>query len=90
MDAADRQELIGRRLATIRERRGLSQSAVARQFGHPQSWLAKIEAGDRRLLYVEGINLLDFYCVAVDILDPAMPSVVFLKRLDELGDDGAW
>jgi transcriptional regulator with XRE-family HTH domain len=87
MDTHEQDAVIGRRLAQIREHRRLSQSAVAFQIGHPQSWLAKIEIGERRLLYHEGIALLDFYMAPQDLLDPDLPDYEFRAILDHLGDE---
>jgi transcriptional regulator with XRE-family HTH domain len=87
MDAHEQGVVIGHRLAQIRERRRLSQSSVALQFGHPQSWLAKIELGERRLLYHEGIALLEFYMAPLDILDPDASEREFRAILDRLGDE---
>ncbi|HWF19449.1 MAG TPA: helix-turn-helix transcriptional regulator [Verrucomicrobiae bacterium] len=40
-------------LREIRERKGLSQKAVAVRLGLPQSYISKYELGERRLDFVE-------------------------------------
>lgn len=46
-----------RQLVAAREAKGLTQREVARALGVPQSWVAKIEIGERR---VDVIELLAF------------------------------
>lgn len=49
------------RLRTAREEAGLTQEAVAEVFGRPQSFLSKIESGERRIDPVELCHLADLY-----------------------------
>lgn len=41
------------RLRDARARAGLTQAEVARQLGRPQSFMAKVECGERRLDVIE-------------------------------------
>ena len=49
------------RLRKAREESGLTQEAVAEVFGRPQSFLSKIESGERRIDPVELCHLADLY-----------------------------
>lgn len=44
-------------LVAAREAAGLTQAEVATKLGHPQSFVAKYEGGERRLDVVEFINV---------------------------------
>ncbi len=57
-------------LGDAREDAGLSQAAAARALGVAQSRVAKLELGQRQLLFVEAIALCDLYGVNLDRLDP--------------------
>ncbi len=70
MDRESESELLGRRLAEIRQRAGFTQTKVAAYFSKPQSWVAKIEAGERNLRYSEGVALLELFRAPHDLLDP--------------------
>lgn len=54
------------RLRKAREDAGLTQEAVAEVFGRPQSFLSKIESGERRIDPVELCHLADLYKKPVD------------------------
>ncbi|MEL6818210.1 MAG: helix-turn-helix transcriptional regulator [Pseudomonadota bacterium] len=45
-------------LVEVRRKSGLTQQAVADRLGRPQSYVAKIEVGERRLDIVEFIHLV--------------------------------
>lgn len=45
------------RLRQARGEAGLTQAEVARRFGKPQSFMSKVEAGERR---VDAVELADF------------------------------
>lgn len=45
------------RLTAERNRRGLTQADVARRLGKPQSYVSKVEAGERRLDVIELMDL---------------------------------
>jgi transcriptional regulator with XRE-family HTH domain len=63
-------ELIGR-LRRARQGRGVQQSELAARLGRPQSYVSKIETGERRLDLVE---LLDI-CRALDVpLEAIVPA----------------
>lgn len=59
---ADYLELIAA-LRTARESAGLSQSELAQKLGRPQSFVSKIEGGERRLDLIEALEL----CTALEI-----------------------
>lgn len=48
----DYRDIIGR-LKTVRVEAGLSQQSVAEKLGKPQSYISKIESGERRLDVIE-------------------------------------
>ena len=54
-----RQELLCNLLVEARLDAGLTQQQVADQLGQPQSFVAKIEGGERRLDVVEFIELCE-------------------------------
>ncbi|MFA5052963.1 MAG: helix-turn-helix transcriptional regulator [Parcubacteria group bacterium] len=49
------------RLKTARIEAGLSQQAVADKLGKPQSYISKIESGERRLDVAELKNIAEIY-----------------------------
>jgi len=59
----------------MRQEAGLRQRDLADRLGEPQSYISKVESGERRLDIVE----LRLICMALSI----SPSV-FIQRLDEL------
>lgn len=64
----EKQERLRRLLRTIRTEKGLRQVDLAERLGQPQSFVSKYESGERRLDFVEvvqvcealGISLADF------------------------------
>lgn len=62
-----RSKAIAIRLAEVREARGFTQAEVAKAYGRPQSWIAKLETGTRRLLFDEGAFLAFYYRVPTDM-----------------------
>lgn len=50
-----------RRLRQAREDAGLTQTEVARGLGRPQSFVSKIESGERRVDFVELQHLARIY-----------------------------
>lgn len=62
--------VVGRLVGDARQAAGLPQSHAARHLGWPQSRLANIELGKRRLLFVEALLLADLYAVPVSSFDP--------------------
>jgi transcriptional regulator with XRE-family HTH domain len=46
-------------LVTVRKEQGVTQTALAEHLGRLQTWVAKVEAGDRRIDAVELIAVLD-------------------------------
>lgn len=59
---------IGHRLANLREKRGLSQAALAEKVGMSQSSIAMWETNKRRVPDDALIKLADFYNVSTDYL----------------------
>ena len=68
----DKRKIVREAIKEARLRHGLRQQDVAEALGRPQSYVAKIESGERKADFVE---VLDF-CSAVGI-DPK----AILKRL---------
>jgi transcriptional regulator with XRE-family HTH domain len=66
----DAQRLIGLLLGDAREEARLPQSAAAKALGVAQSRIAKLELGQRQLIFIEALTLCDLYGVALDRLDP--------------------
>lgn len=60
--------MIGHRLANLREKRGLSQAALAEKIGKSQSSIAMWETNKRRVPEDALILLADFYGVSIDYL----------------------
>lgn len=68
------------RLRAAREARGLSQSDLAKSIGRAQSYISKIETGERRIDYVELLTLCKAIGVPlVDITPAEYRSVVTPK-----------
>ena len=61
-------KVIIERLKTARVNAGLSQQAVADKLGKPQSYISKIESGERRLDVAEMKKLAVIYKKSVDYL----------------------
>jgi transcriptional regulator with XRE-family HTH domain len=73
-DLEQRYELFRRLLVEARTEAGLKQADVAEQLGRPQSYVSKIERGER------GVDVIEFMEIAKVIgFDP----VVFLRKLDQ-------
>jgi ribosome-binding protein aMBF1 (putative translation factor) len=64
---------IGERIALLRTERGLTQAALAEKAGRRKSWLAKIERGQRSLLFSEAVELTRQLTVKFDQLWPWPP-----------------
>jgi len=54
---------IGKVLADKRHKAGLTQVVVAERLGRVNSWIAKLERGQRSLLYSEAVALAELYGV---------------------------
>lgn len=77
MDRAiyQRQQLVLRTLVReLRLEQGLSQVELAKQFGKPQSWVSKVESGERRLDLLELRELCHLL---------GLDTVQVLQRLEE-------
>ncbi len=62
---ADPRDALRKELRGARLRRGLTQAEVSEKLGRPQSFVAKIENGERRLEFTEALRL----CAILEI-DP--------------------
>lgn len=62
-DLAKENRAIGKRLRAAREQVELSQRQVAVALGENQSWVSKIEKGERRADLAEGTRLMRLYHV---------------------------
>jgi transcriptional regulator with XRE-family HTH domain len=65
INAAEYESMV-ERLRVARQEAGLTQEAVAEFFGRPQSFVSKIESGNRRIDPVELCYLADLYRKPVD------------------------
>jgi len=52
------------RLLDARRRAGLSQQEVARKLGRSQTWMARVESGNRRIDVVEFLQLARIFGVS--------------------------
>jgi transcriptional regulator with XRE-family HTH domain len=68
----DKRKIVREALKEARLRHGLRQQDVAQALGRPQSFVAKVESGERKADFVETLDL----CAAVG-LDPK----TLLKKL---------
>ena len=64
-----RYKLFLQRLKQAREDAGLTQVQVARRLGRPQSYVSKIESGERRLDFVELQELARIYKLPIDFFE---------------------
>jgi DNA-binding XRE family transcriptional regulator len=64
--------VLGGRLGQARNRTGLSQAEAAKALAVPQSQIAKLELGQRRLGFIEGLRLATLYSISPEELDPAL------------------
>ncbi len=73
-DLEYRYELLRHLLVEARTKAGLKQADVAELLGHPQSYISKIERGERR------VDVIEFMEIAKVIgFDP----IAFLRELDQ-------
>lgn len=73
-------EELGRRLAGLREARGLSQVDVAEQLSYSPPVLSRIESGQRGLGAGEALEFADFFGVSVEsILRDEEEGVLMLR-----------
>ena len=70
LDPAEAWHLVGRRVAQARHKLGLSQAQLGQRCGRPQSWMAKIELGHRRLNYLEALHLAEECHLPLTFFDP--------------------
>ncbi|WP_300381144.1 helix-turn-helix domain-containing protein [Henriciella sp.] len=64
-------QLLISEIKAARLQAGLSQQALAKRLGHPQSYIAKIETGERRIDVIEFLLLLNVLEISyTDMLEP--------------------
>ena len=63
----DDYEVFRELLTTVRKENGVTQTALAERLERLQTWVAKVEAGDRRIDAVELIAVLD--ALKVDLVE---------------------
>lgn len=63
-------ELIGR-LRAGREHSGLSQAELGHRVGRPQSYIAKIETGERRIDLIEALGLCEALGISLEEITPS-------------------
>ena len=71
---------LGRVLASLREKRGLSQEALGVQLGKGQSNIAKIEGGNKRITVLEMLEWLVALGLSFSEFEPHL-----VKVFEELG-----
>jgi transcriptional regulator with XRE-family HTH domain len=64
-------ERVGQRLAAARRAAGLSQTEASLKLSVPQSRVAKLETGDRRLQYLEAFAYAELYGVSIEAFQSA-------------------
>jgi transcriptional regulator with XRE-family HTH domain len=62
----ERYAFLTSRLRELREKGGLTQTQVAKSLGKPQSYVAKIELGERRIDVIELDEFARLYGVTVE------------------------
>ena len=62
---ATRKEIFLKRLREARQKSGLSQAEVAERIGKTQSYVSKVETGERRVDFLELEDLASLYGVTV-------------------------
>jgi transcriptional regulator with XRE-family HTH domain len=70
IDRAEQQAEIGRRLTALRNTAGFTQVDAAKHLGVSQSAIAKLEAGIRRLTFLDALDLMDRYGASLMELIP--------------------
>jgi transcriptional regulator with XRE-family HTH domain len=70
MAASDLDRAIGERLAAVRLESGLTQTQAGALVGRHQTGIAKLEHGDRRLLFSDALAFARIYKVPITSLDP--------------------
>jgi transcriptional regulator with XRE-family HTH domain len=65
IDATEYEAMV-ERLRQARQEAGMTQEAVAEVFGRPQSFVSKVESGDRRIDPVELCYFADLYQKPLD------------------------
>ncbi len=82
MEYSPRYERFRALLRTIREEAGLSQAALAKKLGKPQSFVSKSEIGERLIDFLETVD----FCTAC-----SMPVTQFTERLQKgVAAEAAW
>jgi transcriptional regulator with XRE-family HTH domain len=69
-ERAEQARRLGQVLARARESAGLTQVQAANSLGVPQSRIAKLELGQRQLLFLEALRVARLYDVDPVTLDP--------------------
>ena len=73
MEYSPRYERLRTLLREIREEAGLSQRALAGKLGKPQSFVSKLEIGERQIDVIEAIDICKACHISV---------IAFVKRLE--------
>lgn len=69
-EAPELRTAVGARIAALRASSALTQDAAAARLGRRKSWLAKIERGQRSVLFSEAVELATLFGVTLGELWP--------------------
>jgi transcriptional regulator with XRE-family HTH domain len=71
------------RLRSARERCGLSQRELAVRLGKPQSFISKIETGERRVDLIEALAICEVLGIPLDSIVPSELRGAILDSINE-------
>jgi transcriptional regulator with XRE-family HTH domain len=74
-------------LRTERKRLGISQKTLAMRLGKPQSYMSKVESGERRLDLIETLTICEALGISLEKILPAGSQHLLKRRLDGENND---
>lgn len=76
---SEQYQLVIKKVREARREQGLTQAVVAERLGKPQSFLAKVENGERRLDVIEFIHLAQLLSLdPADVIKTIMDEIQFI------------